>query len=156
MGELAIQLTHSVRGLFADQSRYDNFMAKMPLRYQKLIVYFITFGFVACSVALLGVGCHFWKNITSVEFLNKSTGNFKKLHDGRTENAVWITSMMSALSFFLLLYYCHMRYIMSKYFSNSLRAEKRKINLLFLTFLCAYSVRAVTSYLQRYYTTWVC
>jgi hypothetical protein len=64
--------------------------------------------------------------------------------------------MMGALSVTLCMYYFYMRHILNNYFSNSLLAEKRKINILFATFLFAYTLRTLTSLLQPYYNEAVC
>lgn len=70
-------------------------------------------------------------------------GDNNDLHYGLSTNSAWIAGILFTLAFFLVLYYIHMRYILNKYFSNALQAEKNKINCLFLCFLLAYTFRAL-------------
>ena len=49
-----------------------------------------------------------------------------------------------------------MRHVLNKFFANSLRSEKQKINLLFMTFLVAYTLRACFSIFYKYYELIVC
>jgi hypothetical protein len=50
-----------------------------------------------------------------------------------------------------------MSYVINKFFSFSLYAEKRRINMLFLIFFIAYSIRTVTSIVLHFKPDgWVC
>ena len=74
-----------------------------------------------------------------------------------TFSSDWSIVLLSLLSLLLLVYYMHLRYVIDKFFSVVLRAEKRRINILFLTFLIAYFLRTVVSiclYIEP--TGWVC
>lgn len=63
---------------------------------------------------------------------------------------------LGCLSGCLCLYYFYMRHILNNYFSNSLLAEKRKINILFMTFLIAYTLRFLTAIFEPQYNEAVC
>jgi len=119
-------------------------------------VFIISLAFTVCAAAVLSVGINFWSNAQTLELVNPETNKFKKLSNGKEHNNVWIMSMLGALSVTLMLYYCYMRHILNTYFSNSLQAEKRKINILFATFLIAYTLRTLTSLFQPYYSDAVC
>jgi len=55
---------------------------------------------------------------------------------------MYVLVLLGVLSAVLLIYYVHMRYILGKYFANSLKVEKQRLNCLFLVFLLAYTSRA--------------
>lgn len=110
---------------------------------QKVIVSGISICFVIAATALLTKGCLFWGQIHNVKLINPDTGNSNSLYPGLSTNSHWIAVILFTLAFFLILYYSHMCYILNKYFSNALSAEKTKINRLFFVFLMAYTLRAI-------------
>lgn len=157
MGDLAIQLSSSVRGLFPrDEHCCDKHVAKIPLKYWRMLAFLISFVMVSSALAFAVFGFVFWSQIDTVEFVNPETHGFKSYSKNRQRHSVWIISMLWVLSFLLLGYYIHMRYVLNKYFSGSLQRKKRQINILFLTFLFAYALRAILSPFDLYFKRIVC
>ena len=77
--------------------------------------------------------------------------NFKNLTAKKQLNSVWVITLLWILTAMLVLYFFHMRHVLNKYFADALHQEKRKINMLFCTWLVAYTLRACISIFYKYY-----
>lgn len=119
MGYLAFQLAFSVRIFKNKHNRYDRCCNKIPLKAQKLTVCLVSVAFGVGALALMIKGDRFWINITNVKIVDPN-GKNNNLRDGLLHNSAQIATILFTLSFFLILYYSHMRYILNKYFSNAL------------------------------------
>lgn len=121
-----------------------------------MLAFFISFVMVSAAIAFATVGFIFWTQISTYELVNPDTHGFKSYAKNRQNHSIWVMALLWLLSILLLGYYIHMRYVLNKYFSGSLKPKKRQINILFLTFLMAYSLRALLSIFEPYFHDIIC
>jgi len=117
---------------------------------------FFTFLISTLLIITVGIfsiqGFLFWSTVFSDSLTNEKVDlDFKGLTSKKQLNSIWVISLLWTLTAMLVIYFLHMRHVLNKFFCNSLHEEKRKINLLFMTFLVAYTLRACISIFYRYY-----
>ena len=103
----------------------------------------------------MGRGCYYLENLTDQTFITPA-GDFKKFHGAKSKHGNWIAFLMITLSLAMVIYYFHMRRILHRFFSTSLKKQKFKINLLFAVFMISYSLKAILAPLSPYTNQIVC
>ena len=146
MGDLAIELHQSVRGLFKDakESCYDKLVNKTPVKIQKALLYVYSAIFLGIAAYCMSKGIRYLVNFsTNQDAFIDENGDFKQFNTAKVVLAKWTSGMLLGLSLIMLLYYFHMRRILDRFFSDTLKAQKNKINLLYAVFLVSYTMRAI-------------
>jgi hypothetical protein len=146
MGDLAIELHQSVRGLFKDEkeSWYDRLVNKVPVKVQKALLYVYSVIFMSIAAYCMSKGIRYLVSFSgNTDAFIDANGDFKEFSSAKFTLSKWTSGLLLGLSLVMLLYYFHMRRILNRFFSDTLISQKNKINLLYAVFLISYTLRAI-------------
>ena len=125
MGDLAIQLSASMRGLYSrDESRLCTNLYKIEPKYHRITAFLISYILIGFAFAFCIDGFIFLANFDEYNLID-SEGNLRIDDLNKARHESWILAILWMLSFLLLIYYLIMRYMMNKYFSGGLASKKR-------------------------------